>query len=208
MTRRSAPIIARRLSLPFSKLPPLIPRPNMLKRVNPNNLNVTSKIQRVSLPNGIAAQPSVNVTVKRPVPALAKVNVIANPQFIPKGSTVLRKSMPAPAQMNKLPPAIIARLDNGTAKLIPLTKPVSATAHITRLARLPPTLKPAPRPVVKTIPKGTHAESPMPKISLVQSIAQPVAKENSTPIISKVSVGIATLPSNPVVEERRNPDVM
>ncbi|XP_055313503.1 uncharacterized protein LOC129574899 [Sitodiplosis mosellana] len=219
MTRRSAPVIARRLSLPYSKLPPLLPKPNIqvLKRPNPvqmNSVNVANKLQRISLPNGrltpvSTARANINATAKRPVPALTKVNVVPNPQFVAKGNvSVLRKSMPSP-QMNKLSlsQAIVARLDNGTAKLIPVS--TSSAAHITRL---PPTLKPAPRPVI-TLPKGTYIETQIPKISRVQSIpnVQPkvVAKvmEHPMPILSKAPEKVATV-SSPVVEERRVPDVI
>lgn len=211
MSRRSAPVIARRLSLPYSKLPPLAPKPNILKRTIPiqvDDVHVAGKLQRLSLPNGAVASGSktvVNIIGKRPVPALTKVNVISNSQIVSKGDvSILRKSMP-PMHANKLSPAILARIDNGTAKLIPVSNS-STAAHITRL---PPTLKPAPRPIINAVPRTTRVETQIPKISRVQSIGkvQPVVKVNNTPMICKVPE-ITTNVSNPIVAECHNPDAM
>lgn len=218
MTQRGGPVVSRRLSLPYSKLPPLLPKPNVLKRPNPmqvTSVNVPKKLQRISLPNGTLTpvtitnattftNPNSNATVKRPVPGLTKVNVVSNAQLVPQGNvSILRKTMPAP-QINKLQQSIVARLDNGTAKLIPIT--TTGAAHITRL---PPTLKPAPRPVIKGILKGTYVETKMPKISRVQSMGKVPSKEQNTPPpLSKAPESIAAVSSQVVVAERRVPDVM
>lgn len=212
MTRRSAPIIARRLSLPYSRLPPLIPKPNLLNRSIPTQVNnqiVANKIQHSGALNGM--------TLKRPIPTLNEVYAFVSPgvtkakcngPFAPKqflNATVLRKSMPPTLTANKSQPSTATTVDNDSAKLISVSKLTLPPAHITRL---PPTLKPAPRQqVVKT-----HTPiAKIPMITRVQSInsAPKVIETISTPVVNELPNNVAAISTPQIVEVvRRDPDVM
>lgn len=147
MTQRSAPIVGRRLSLPYARLPTLIPKPGVLKRVNTSIVNgqqLTTKIQRINNGNSGTIMIKRN---QRPVPGLNKVinipiqnNVNANATIQPIVS-VLRKSMP--------PPMTRAQTVNVAASKLIAIKPGQIT-------RLPPTLKPKPQVIAhKTYSKNS-----------------------------------------------------
>lgn len=231
MTQRStAPVIARRLSMPFSRLPPLIPKPNMLKRPNAtqqDNLNVANKVPRLSVPNGsVSAVKSDTMTTKitvRPIPALEKVYNMINSQFVPvANATLLRNSMPPPLT-NRTQLQTVTRIDPTKLTTISKVRP----AHITRL---PPTLKPAPRPQPKPQPQPLH-QTQLKSIAMkTYAKLQPAIKiETKLPIINSVQVDLSKKAANgaalqqehkktetkiqpessqTVPEERRIPNVM
>lgn len=133
MTQRSAPIIGRRLSLPYAKLPTLIPKPGVLKRANPSTVSnqQLAKIQYLGPTNKVLLKPN-----QRPVPGLNKVinipvqnSVNASAKAQPNAS-VLRKSAP--------PPMTRAQTVNAASPKLISIKPGQIT-------RLPPALKPKPK---------------------------------------------------------------
>lgn len=198
MTQRStAPVNARRLSLPYSHLPPLIPKPNMLKRPNetqPDNLNVANKVPRLSVPNGsVSAIKSGTMTTKltvRQIPALNKVYDTINSQFVPvANATLLRKSMPPPLT-NRTQLQTVTRID--PTKLTTISK--AGPAHITRL---PPTLKPAPRPQPKSQPQPLH-QTQLKSIAMkTYAKLQPAIKvETKLPILNSVQVDLSKKAAN------------
>lgn len=185
MTRRSAsaaPVVARRLSLPFSRLPTLLPKP--AKRANPtqiNGPNGTINVHRINSQN-IVLTPTASAAIKqgtiRPLPALNKVVTIAN--AAKPNATVVRRSMPPPSAVNSNNSSLNATISTPT--LVP-TKRLQVT-------RLPPTLKPAPQmktttiqralPTIKTYTKnsdGHFIEAKMPIISKLKSIERTIGLE-------------------------------
>lgn len=163
---RSAPIIGRRLSLPYAKLPPLIPKPNILKRVNPTelrNLQLANKMQRLSVTN-IVVSPvpttsTVTATIKanlRPVPALNKMISVASSTNTVQ--SIVKKALPVNLSSST------ANVSSG--KLIPV--------KAIQISRLPPTLKPRPQQ------QTTTASSTNSKLNRIGYI------DTQMPIITKI----------------------
>lgn len=197
MTRRSAPapIAARRLSLPFSRLPTLLPKPSIAKRAPETQItgpNGVINVHRINAQNVVLSSAKTPKGTLRPLPALNKVGTISTAKAT--NQIVLRKSMPPPTK-NIVQPA----------KVLTQT-PTIVSIKRSQIARLPPTLKPAPRIQLngpfKTYgktPEGVYIESPMPVISKVLSIdrmnqkngraivANPPKQTESTPTPSQAT---------------------
>lgn len=213
MSQRSGPIIARRLSLPYSNLPPLLPKPSILKRLNQTQISSPNGVINVHHINAQKVVLSPAKTVKelatkatlRPVPGLNKVvnvsnTATTNAPVTKQTLTLLRKSLPLPSTSNAKPAS-------GTA---PLLMPIKR-AHITRL---PPTLKPAPRlqagTSVKTYSKldtGNFVEIPIPIISRVQNVKQ-IIKQKSGNTPTAIQCSKSAQNSSPTEQKSRNTGVM
>lgn len=221
MTRRSASIVARRLSLPYDKLPKLIPKPSIVKKLDqaqisgPNSVKI---VQRTNNSNRGISSPLTNTlitakTAQRPVPALNKVNMVNVNNSSGKKiavTNVLRKSMP--------PPLAFSKSANTTAQT-----PVNAVSRrlipvrAIQVKNLPPHVKPVPRTqsnsALKTYARDSkilQVDPNMPIISRVQNGEQLFklnlgsTSEPSHAIESVQSVDM----SSPVAMETRVPDVV
>lgn len=223
MTRRSASIVARRLSLPYDKLPKLIPKPSIVKKLDqaqisgPNGVKI---VQRTNYSNGGIASPLTNTSVtaktaQRPVPALNKVNMVnvnnsSGKKIAVTNVSMLRKSMPPPLALTKSANATAQTPVNAVSqRLIPV--------RAIQVKNLPPNLKPVPRTqsnsALKTYARDSkilHVDANMPIISRVQNGEQ-IYKLNlgSTlePSHAIESVESVNMPS-PVAMETRVPDVV
>lgn len=208
---RSAPIIGRRLSLPYAKLPPLIPKPNILKRANPmqtSSQHIEAKIKRLSRPSGAAPmtaiakllQATATKTNQRPLPALNKVTNISG--SVDAAQLILRNSLPAQLTPNTA--------NVYSAKSIP-NKPGQIT-------RLPPALKPrpqqqqqqsqlnaAPKTCLK-IQKAAQIDRQIAVISRIQS-NKPATEvnESSDPAIKQNNTNAK---ATSLDKKEQNPDIM
>lgn len=197
MTRRSAsaaPVVARRLSLPFSRLPTLLPKPTAAKRANPTQINGPNgviNVHRINSQNILLASTASGSAMKqgtlRPLPGLNKVVTIAN-----ASKPVVRRSMPPPTTANT----------NSTLNAT-ISTPTLVPVKRTQITRLPPTLKPAPQinaklrriePAFKTCtktPQATYITTKMPIISKVQGAERIISLENSsTPVTANFTENI------------------
>lgn len=202
MIRRITPasIMNRRLSLPYSRLPKLLPKPDIVKaapspqtnalngglinvhRIGHQNLFATASSSSHSASSASTVTNTPKATL-RPLPGLTKVVskvgnlsklVLTNGQqhSAKKNFVMIRKSMRPPQ------PPLSTSLN--TTKAIKTIKLLSSTAgwapvkSAQQIARMPPALTPAPRSAklpVKTYSKnGLFGMSKLPIISQVQSI--------------------------------------
>lgn len=204
MIRRCAPIQARRLSLPYARLPKLLPKPNIIKRMPSTQINGPNgliNVHRIGLQNIVltSATPSTSKATLRPVPGLNKVGnqsnvVITNgQQNVTRPNMVLiRKSMRPPAPPPPPPPPAAAaapsvqtlpQSSNTTLKTVRVS---SATGWVpikqAQLVRMPPTLTPAPTArgiKVQQLKTYSKSREGLPIISQVHSIVPSAAAQNN-----------------------------
>lgn len=182
MIRRSAPIATRRLSLPYARLPRLLPKPNIVKRAPPTQINGPNgliNVHRIGAQNIVlssAASPSTpaSVTPKptlRPVPGLNKLDsptnvVVTNgQQSVPRQKMVLvRNSMRT------------VKSQISTASTLKTFKVATETGWVpvqpARITRMPPTLTPAPRGIKLPLKTYSKSREGLPVISQVHSIGE------------------------------------
>lgn len=201
MTRRShqAPgqIMARRLSLPYARLPKLLPKPNMEKP----NMEKPKLPNRINGPNGgminvhrinvVTPAPSTaSKATLRPVPGLHKVVNALNATTTngqpnvtkPKPNVVvLRKSMPPPST-NPLKSMKVA----ASEVWVPVKR--------AQISRRPPTLTPAPRGIKLPVKTYSRSTDSWPVISRVQTIAS-MDQNRTAPTMAKQSTQNATASS-------------
>lgn len=200
MIRRSAPIATRRLSLPYARLPRLMPKPNIVKRVPSAQINGPNgliNVHRISSQNIVLSSASPSVTAKptlRPVPGLNKLdnptNVVATngqPSKPRQNMVLIRKSIrPANPQLS-------------TTSTLKAFKVATETGWVpvqpAKLARMPPTLTPAPRGIKLPLKTYSKTREGLPVISQVHSIGE---QNNLKRITQIVKCTNSTNASSPV----------
>ena len=188
MMRRSAPIMARRLSLPYARLPKLLPKPSIAKRLPTTQINGPNgsliNVHRIGSQNIVlsTATPSASASAStsasilpkqtiRPVPGLNKVINSSNmvmkngQQIVPKQNLVLiRKSM-RPPESSAQPSA------PNTLKAIKVsTKTAWVPIRPAQITRMPPALTPAPKGIKLPVKTYSKNKDGLPVISQVRSI--------------------------------------
>lgn len=207
MTQRSAPapVVARRLSLPYSRLPKLLPKPLIARRGAPTQINGPNgviNVHRIGSQNVVLSVPTSKAT-HRPLPALNKV-VTTIPTVTVQSTSVLRKSMPPPTT-NTVQSIKVVTTPTATPTLVPIKRG--------QITRLPPTLKPAPRVQMKGQFKtysrnsdGVLIESPVPVISKVHSIERIDQDKSRTPATASRIENAHT--SSQVTEKPRGTEIV
>lgn len=145
LTQRSAPIMARRLSLPYNKLPQLpklIPKPNIVRQLDQAQVsgqNGVNVLKRISTSNGDIPTKTVKIA-PRPVPALNKVVNVANvPMKVVENNApkVLRLSMPPPSTLTEKVQPIVKHINGKTLIQVPsITYSRDSTTVRQRLAQI------------------------------------------------------------------------
>lgn len=207
MIRRSAPIAARRMSLPYTtKLPKLLPKPNIVKRVpsttqihGPNGglINVhrinSQNLVLTSAPSSSSSPSALTKPTLRPVPGLNKLDSTSNvvltngqPNATKSNMVLIRKTMRPARPQSQLPM---------TSTLKPF-KVATETGWVpvqqARITRMPPMLTPAPRGIKLPLKTYSKSREGLPIISQVQSIAdQSKLKRAATSVVKGT---IASIP--------------
>lgn len=203
IARRSAPIIARRLSLPMHKLPKLIPKPNIVKQLDQAQMigkNGRNLLNRLNKTNGGLSTAMANVTVttkpaQRPIPALNKV---VNPTNVPgrKNPAMLRKSMPPPLTLAgyTTQPAIVTQKHPNIAAQVPTKSPIG------RLIPVRSILKNNVKQVIRT-----QTNSALKTYGRDTKLLQ---LDSTMPIISRVQNGEQVYRMNATLPARNAPEIM
>lgn len=203
VARRSAPIIARRLSLPMHKLPKLIPKPNIVKQLDQAQMigkNGRNLLNRINKTNGGLSTAMANVTtvtkqpVQRPLPALNKVvnptlnrvvNVLGK-KISASNVAMLRKSMPPPLTLAgyTTQPATVTQKHSNIAAQVPTKSPIGRLIPVRSILKnnVKQVLRTQTNSALKTYgrdPKLIQLDSTMPIISRVQNGEQ-VYRMNAT----------------------------
>lgn len=206
IARRSAPVIARRLSLPMHKLPKLIPKPNIVKQLDQAQMigkNGRNLLNRLNKTNGGLSTAMANVTVttkpaQRPIPALNKV---VNPNVPGKKNpasnvAMLRKSMPPPLTLAgyTTQPAIVTQKHSNIAAQVPTKSPIG------RLIPIKSILKNNVKQVLRT-----QTNSALKTYSRDSKLLQ---LDSTMPIISRVQNGEQVYRMNATLPARNAPEIM
>lgn len=200
MIRRSAPIAARRLSLPYTKLPKLLPKPNIVKQVSSGQINGPNgpiNVHRIGAQNVVLTSASLaSITPKptlRPVPGLNKLDgptnmVMTNGQsnMMRQNMVLIRKSMrPAKPQLPT------------TSILKPFKHSTNSgwiTVHKAPNARMPPALTPAPRGLKLPVKTYSKSREGLPVITQVQSMVNQTSLKRTPSIVKCTNSTIASSP--------------